>query len=77
VAFHSGADVWCGDALFAGSIGRTDLPGGSWPTLERSIRERLFPLGDEVRAHPGHGPGTTLGLERHTNPFVGIHAGRP
>lgn len=60
-----------GDTLFAGSVGRTDFPGGSWAQLERSIRERLFPLGDDVTFFPGHGPASTLGEERRTNPFVG------
>jgi len=76
VAFVSGPDVWSGDVLFAGSIGRTDLVGGSWPDLERSVRERLFPLGDAMRVHPGHGPATTIGHERLTNPFVGEEAWR-
>jgi len=71
VTFVSGDDAWSGDVLFAGSVGRTDLAGGSWADLERSIRERLFPLGDDVRIHPGHGPATTIGHERRTNPFVG------
>ncbi len=71
VSFVHDGDVWSGDVLFAGSVGRVDLPGGSWPVLERSIRERLFPLGDAVRVHPGHGPDTTIGRERKTNPFVG------
>jgi len=71
VCFRHGDDLWVGDTLFAGSIGRTDLPGGSLEDLERSIRTRLFPLGDRVRVHPGHGPATTLGRERRTNPFVG------
>ncbi len=74
VTFATDEDVWSGDVLFAGSVGRTDLPGGSWPDLERSIRERLFPLGDAVRVHPGHGPATTLGHERIANPFVGEQA---
>jgi hydroxyacylglutathione hydrolase len=74
VAFVAGEDAWSGDTLFAGSIGRTDLAGGSWPELERSVRERLFPLGDPVRVHPGHGAGTTIGHERLTNPFVGEQA---
>jgi glyoxylase-like metal-dependent hydrolase (beta-lactamase superfamily II) len=60
-----------GDTLFAGSVGRTDLPGGSFEELERSIRTRLFPLGDELCVHPGHGPATTLGRERVSNPYVG------
>ncbi len=63
--------LFTGDTLFAGSVGRTDLPGGDFEALERSIRERLFPLGDDVRFHPGHGPSGTLGDERRANPFVG------
>lgn len=59
-----------GDVLFAGSIGRTDFPGGNHDTLVASIRERLWPLGDEVRFIPGHGPMSTFGHERRTNPFV-------
>jgi len=59
-----------GDVLFRGSIGRTDFPRGDHQTLLRSIRERLLPLGDEVRFLPGHGPMSTLGLERTTNPFL-------
>jgi glyoxylase-like metal-dependent hydrolase (beta-lactamase superfamily II) len=74
VTFVAGQDAWSGDVLFAGSVGRTDLTGGSWPDLERSIRQRLFPLGDAVRVHPGHGPATTVGHERLTNPFVGEQA---
>lgn len=75
VCFRHGDDLWVGDTLFAGSIGRTDLPGGSFETLERSIRTRLFPLGDHLRCHPGHGPATTLGTERRNNPFVGDPSG--
>jgi hydroxyacylglutathione hydrolase len=60
--------------LFAGSIGRTDLPGGSFKALEQAIHGRLFPLGDSVRVHPGHGPPTTIGRERLENPFVGVRA---
>ncbi|MBV6427817.1 MAG: Hydroxyacylglutathione hydrolase GloC [Haliscomenobacter sp.] len=59
-----------GDVLFQGSIGRTDLPGGNYDTLIRSIRERVFPLGDDVVVYPGHGPETTVGVERKTNPFL-------
>ena len=59
-----------GDVLFAGSIGRTDLPGGNHDQLLRSIREKLFPLGDEVGFICGHGPGGRLGEERRTNPFL-------
>ena len=59
-----------GDVLFQGSIGRTDLPGGDYDTLIASIKTQLFPLGDEVRAYPGHGPSTTIGEERVSNPFL-------
>jgi len=59
-----------GDVLFAGSIGRTDFPRGDYDTLIRSIRERLLPLGDDVTFVPGHGPRSTLGHERRTNPFL-------
>jgi glyoxylase-like metal-dependent hydrolase (beta-lactamase superfamily II) len=72
VTFHCVADkiAFVGDVLFAGSIGRTDFPGGDYHTLIRSIRERLFTLGDDVRFVPGHGPMSTFGDERRTNPFV-------
>jgi len=63
--------AFVGDVLFAGSIGRTDFPGGDYDTLISSIRDRLFPLGDDVRFVPGHGPMSTFGEERRTNPFVG------
>ena len=62
--------MFVGDTLFAGSIGRTDLPGGDYEVLMRSITQVLFPLGDEAIVHPGHGPDTTIGRERTTNPFV-------
>lgn len=64
-----------GDTLFAGSVGRTDFPGGSWPELRDSIKEKLFPLGDEVVFYSGHGGPSTLGKERLDNPFVGERAG--
>ena len=60
-----------GDVLFAGSVGRTDLPGGDHQQLIESIRTRLWPLGDDVTFIPGHGPRSTFGQERRTNPFVG------
>ncbi len=60
-----------GDVLFRGAIGRTDFPRGNHAQLLSSIRERLFPLGDDVRFIPGHGPTGTLGEERRSNPFVG------
>ena len=73
VIFFSAPDrlAFVGDVLFAGSIGRTDFPGGDYDTLVRSIRDNLFVLGDDVRFVPGHGPMSTFGAERRTNPFVG------
>lgn len=65
-----GAHLFVGDTLFAGSIGRTDLPGGNYEALMRSITKVIFPLGDEAIVHPGHGPDTTVERERRTNPFV-------
>jgi len=62
-----------GDVLFKGSIGRTDFPRGDYDTLLRSIREQLWPLGDDVAFIPGHGPMSTFGEERRSNPFVGDH----
>jgi len=59
-----------GDVLFRGSIGRTDFPRGDYETLIRSIRERLWPLGRDVSFIPGHGPMSTFGEERRSNPFV-------
>ena len=59
-----------GDCLFAGSIGRTDLPGGDFDTLEKSIRERIYTLPDDTRVVSGHGPDTTVGQEKASNPFV-------
>jgi len=59
-----------GDTLFAGSIGRTDLPGGDYGKILRSIHDRLLPLPDETRVIPGHGPLTTIGVERASNPFL-------
>jgi len=70
--------VFVGDCLFAGSIGRTDLPGGSTDKLLDSLLNKLLPLGDDVTVYSGHGPQTTLGRERRTNPFLqpGPHPGR-
>jgi hydroxyacylglutathione hydrolase len=65
-----GLHLLVGDTLFAGSIGRTDLPGGDYDTLMRSITRVLLPLGDDRVVHPGHGPDTTIGRERTANPFV-------
>ena len=62
--------VFVGDCLFAGSIGRTDLPGGSSEQLMDSLMNKIVPLGDDVRVYSGHGPVTTIGRERLTNPFL-------
>ena len=71
VFFHPGARLaLVGDVLFAGSIGRTDFPRGDHATLISSIRNKLFPLGDDVRFVPGHGPMSTFGRERASNPYV-------
>ncbi|MBE6366819.1 MAG: MBL fold metallo-hydrolase [Lentisphaerae bacterium] len=59
-----------GDTLFAGSVGRTDLPGGSFATLEKSIREKLLTLPDDVTVYPGHGPRTSIKAEKCTNPYL-------
>jgi glyoxylase-like metal-dependent hydrolase (beta-lactamase superfamily II) len=63
-------DLFVGDTLFAGSIGRTDLPGGDHAALIRSITQVLFAFGDAARVYSGHGPQTTIGRERRTNPFL-------
>lgn len=62
--------ILSGDVLFRGSIGRTDLAGGDYDTLVHSIREQLYPLPDETIVYPGHGPETTIGEEKRSNPFV-------
>ena len=62
--------AWVGDVLFQGSIGRTDFPRGNYEELISSIRDKLFPLGDDITFIPGHGPTSTFGQERLTNPFV-------
>jgi hydroxyacylglutathione hydrolase len=64
------ATVFGGDVLFRGSIGRTDFPGGSFGTLAVGIREKLYTMSDETVVYPGHGPVTTVGQEKRTNPFV-------
>jgi glyoxylase-like metal-dependent hydrolase (beta-lactamase superfamily II) len=69
-AGEPGMDLFVGDTLFAGSVGRTDLPGGDHATLLASIRTALFGFGDAARVYPGHGPATTIGQERRTNPFL-------
>ena len=71
VFHHAGAQrAFVGDVLFAGSIGRTDLPGGDHATLIASITERLWPMGDDTVFIPGHGPESSFGRERRTNPFL-------
>jgi len=67
---EAGRELFVGDTLFAGSIGRTDLPGGDYQTLIASIKTVLFAFGDQAVVHPGHGPSTTIGQERRTNPFL-------
>ncbi|MBN2031995.1 MAG: MBL fold metallo-hydrolase [Deltaproteobacteria bacterium] len=69
VCFLAPGAVFTGDTLFAGSIGRTDFPGGSHEKLLQGVREKIFPLGDDLRVYPGHGPASTIGVERRTNPF--------
>jgi hydroxyacylglutathione hydrolase len=69
-AGEDGRDLFVGDTLFAGSIGRTDLPGGDYATLIRSIRTVLFVFADDARVYAGHGDSTTLGKEKRTNPFL-------
>jgi glyoxylase-like metal-dependent hydrolase (beta-lactamase superfamily II) len=71
VFLHEGQKVaWVGDVLFQGSIGRTDFPRGNHEQLISSIREKLFPLGDDITFIPGHGPTSNFGHERRSNPFV-------
>lgn len=70
VALFADKKLISGDVIFAGSIGRTDLPGGNYRELADSIVEKLLPLGDDVVVYPGHGPTTTLGEEKRTNPFI-------
>mgnify|MGYP005720743929 CR=1 FL=1 len=78
LAAHGGPDhVFVGDTLFAGSVGRTDIAnsGGDFEVLAHSVRTQLWPLDDTTVVHPGHGPITTIGHEKRTNPFVGDPAG--
>jgi glyoxylase-like metal-dependent hydrolase (beta-lactamase superfamily II) len=67
---HESGFVLCGDLIFKLGVGRTDLPGGSWNTLQESIREEVLTLPDEFLLYPGHGPSTTIGKERNSNPFL-------
>lgn len=69
VCYITGGMAFVGDLIFAGSIGRTDLPGGSYDTLIESVRNRIFTLPEETLLFPGHGPATTVGEEKRSNPF--------
>jgi glyoxylase-like metal-dependent hydrolase (beta-lactamase superfamily II) len=70
LCFVTELGVFCGDTIFAGSIGRTDFPGGSQDQLVESIKTKLLPLDDAVPLYPGHGPATTVGHERRGNPYL-------
>lgn len=70
VSFYTSGYLFCGDLIFEGSIGRTDLRGGSLQVLLRSVREKVWNLPDDTRIMPGHGPATTLGAEKRYNPFL-------
>jgi hydroxyacylglutathione hydrolase len=69
VCLHAPGAVFTGDTLFAGSVGRTDFQGGDHQKLINGVKEKIFPLGDSLRVYPGHGPASTIGKERLTNPF--------
>ncbi len=71
ISLYSAGIIFVGDTLFAGSIGRTDFPGGDFDTLISSIKTKLFKLEDDVRVLSGHGPETSIGREKRFNPFVG------
>ena len=78
LAFHAEGSLFAGDLLFAGSVGRVDLPGGDWETLLASVRNLLDRFPPETVVYPGHGPATTLERELRTNPFLGeLRAGPP
>jgi len=71
---HTPSVCFCGDLIFAGSVGRTDLPGGNWEQLLESIETQVFTMPDDTRLLSGHGPATTVGEEKRNNPFVGESA---
>jgi glyoxylase-like metal-dependent hydrolase (beta-lactamase superfamily II) len=71
ISLYTDQEVFVGDTLFAGSIGRTDFPGGNFETLKESIQQKLFALSDDLKVYPGHNQPTTIGVEKRTNPFVG------
>ncbi len=70
ICIMTGDVVFCGDTVFAESIGRTDFPGGSYKQLLKSIKDKILTLNDDVKLLPGHGPATTVGWERRRNPFL-------
>jgi glyoxylase-like metal-dependent hydrolase (beta-lactamase superfamily II) len=74
ISLYTAREVFVGDTLFAGSIGRTDFPGGSFATLKESIQQKLFVLSDDLKVYPGHNQTTTIGVEKRSNPFVGEQA---
>lgn len=74
IALHADDCLFVGDTLFAGSVGRTDFPGGDFDALKASIQGKLFALDDRVKVFTGHGPETTIGEEKRHNPFVGLGA---
>jgi len=69
ITYHVEDKLFVGDLIFAGSIGRTDLPKGDYQTLIHSVETKIFTLPDETVIYPGHGPETTVGQEKATNPF--------
>lgn len=71
---HEPPWVFVGDVIFAGSVGRTDFPNGDFEALARGIHHKLFTLSDDTRLFPGHGPPTTVGQEKRTNPYVGLES---
>ena len=77
VVFESEQTLFSGDVLFAGSIGRTDLPGGSWEQMQESLARVILTRNDEIVVHTGHGASTTIGRERRTNPFLQDLAAAP
>jgi glyoxylase-like metal-dependent hydrolase (beta-lactamase superfamily II) len=70
VCFLVDRALFCGDTLFAGSVGRTDLVGGSFRSLMQSIQEKILSMGDHIVLYPGHGPSSSIGKEKRTNPFI-------
>lgn len=70
MCIYADSFLWSGDTLFFHSVGRTDLPGGSWQELQHSVRTKLYDLPEETVVFPGHGPMTTIGEEKRSNPFV-------